>query len=522
MTMKTIILASPLFLLLAACAGGSNGATHTQQTGSGWEGDGGAEDGDAGSSATGDDGGPGAVTTQGDGGGDACVATDPPDDQGLDTNCDGADGIVGKDVYVDPNAGEDTNEGTPMAPLHTLAAGLKLATSRGGNVLVDAGTLTDSDLASMGTWAIYGGYATTFVGAPQRALTIMQPPSSGLLVEQASSARLAHLTVQSQPPGATGPSSVYGVRSSVQKLALDDVDIEVPPAGSGTSGAAGTAGAGGGAGGSGLQKCNGAFAPQWTNGAGGANGNATSPDGVTQAGRWPSTPAQQATAGLAGVDGVDASGKLTITNGLVSGDVGTAGTGNGTPGYGGAGCSGNGTNTTDYQYLQMWIEGGPGGNGGCPGTGGQPGTGGGSSIAVLVISGQVDVTRSNLESSLGGTGGDGGAGGAGGEGGLGGQPSFLSGSGTPNWPGSCPSPSSDQMHLECTAYGGQGGNGGAGGHGGGGAGGWSVGVLMASSATATVDSNTTITVSKGGAGGVGSQGLRASSGQSHSQYTLSP
>ncbi len=78
------------------------------------------------------------------------------------------------------------------------------------------------------------------------------------------------------------------------------------------------------------------------------------------------------------------------------------------------------------------------------------------------------------------------------------------------------------MQLNCAAYGGRGGNGGAGGRGGGGAGGWSVGVLMASGATATLDSNTTITVSKGGAGGAGSQGLRAPSGQSHSQYTLSP
>jgi len=520
MTMKTVVLASPLFLILAACAAGGHTSGQTQPDNTSQP-DAGGDDASEGGPGSGDDGGSGPVGTRGDAGGDACGTTDAPDDQGVDSNCDGADGIVGKDVYVDPSTGEDTNEGTPMAPLRTLTAALKLATGRGGSVLVDAGTLQDSDLSATGTWAIYGGYATTFVGAPQRALTILSPTSSGVLVEKASSARLAHLTVQTQPPATTDPSTAYGVRSSASTLALDDCDIEAPPAGSGTSGAAGTAGAPG-AGYGNEQRCNGALAPNWANGAGAANGIATSPDGVTQPGRWPSTPAKQATSGLPGIDGVDASGKLTLSNGLVSSDSGTAGASSGTAGYGGAGSSGNGTNATDCQYEQMWIFGGGGGNGGCPGGGAQPASSGGSSIALLVISGHVDVTRSNLQSSLGGTGGDGGAGGAGGAGALGAAPSKLSGTGTLSVPSTCPSASQDVMQLECTAYGGQGGNGGAGGRGGGGAGGWSVGVLMASTASSSIDSATTVTVSKGGAGGAGSQGLRAPSGQSHSQYTLSP
>lgn len=408
-----------------------------------------------------------------------------------------------------------------MAPLRTVTAALKLATSRGGSVLVDAGTLQDSDLSAVGNWAIYGGYPTTFVGAPQRALTILAPTSSGVLVESAASARLAHLTVQTQPPATTDPPTAYGVRSSATALALDDVDIEAPPAGSGTSGAAGNAGAPGATYGSGPQKCNGAVTFQWANGATDANGDATSPDGVTLAGRWPSTPAAQATAGAPGTDGTDATGKLTLSSGLVTGDTGTAGKGDGNPGFGGAGASGNSSNmVTEYQYGQTWILGGFGGNGGCPGTGGQAGSSGGSSIALLVISGKVEVTRSNLQSSLGGTGGDGGAGGAGGSGGLGSEPTYQSGPAFTAPSSSCPSPTQDKMALHCAAYGGQGGNGGAGGHGGGGAGGWSVGVLMASGATASVDSTTTITVSKGGEGGTGSQSLRAPSGQSHAQYTL--
>ena len=521
MTMKTAIFATPLFLILAACAAGGHTSGQTQGDDSSQP-DAGGDDAGEGGLASGDDGGSSPVGTRGDAGGDACGTTDTPDDQGVDSNCDGADGIVGTDVYVDPSSGEDTNEGTPMAPLRTLTAALKLATSRGGSVLVDAGTLTDSDVSATGTWAIYGGYPTTFVGAPQRALTIVTPLSSGLLVEQAASARLAHMTIQGQPPATGSDAFAYGVRTSAAKLALDDMDIEAAPAGSGTSGTAGTAGAAGGTYGSGSQKCNGALAPQWTNGATAANGYATSPDGVTKPGVWPKTPAKQATSGLAGTDGVDATGKLTLSNGLASSDVGTAGAADGTPGYGGAGATGNGTNVCDYAYDQMEIQGGFGGNGGCPGGGGKAGTGGGSSIALLVISGHVDVTRSNLQASLGGRGGDGGAGGAGGAGGMGSEPTKLSGTGTLSVPSACPAPAKDPMQLECAAYGGQGGNGGAGGHGGGGAGGWSVGVLSASGATAGIDSTTTVTVSKGGAGGAGSQGLRAPSGQSHSQYTLSP
>ncbi len=511
MTMKTIILASPLFLILAACAAGGHTSGQTQ-TGPGWESDSGGDDAGEGGVATGGDGGSGPVTMHADGGGDACAASDPPDDQGVDSNCDGADGIVGKDVYVDPALGEDSNDGTPSTPLRTLAAALKLATSRGGSVLVDAGTLQDADLSAQGTWAIYGGYPSTFIGPPQRALTILNPPSTGLLVENAASARLAHLTVQSQAPGSHDPLSTYGLRTSAQKLALDDVDVAAPPAGSGTSGAAGSAGADGSQPFGPPSKCT---LPNWANG-----GRFGSPDGVTQTGHWPSTPAHQATAGQPGTDGADATGKLTLSNGFVSTDVGSAGLGDGTPGYGGAGETANGAG---YVYQGSDITGNYGGNGGCPGGGGQPGTSAGSSIAVLVISGSVTVTRSSLESSLGGTGGDGGPGGAGGSGGSGLPPLVISGPAiTPPPPQTCTKPSQDSMMLDCAAYGGQGGNGGAGGHGGGGAGGWSVGVLMASGATSSIDGSTTITPSKGGEGGAGSQGLRAPSGQAHGQYTLSP
>jgi len=517
-TMNRKYLVAPLFALLAHCAGGGP-ATSAQPPAP----DGGASDDagiDAGELAPDSQ----AATPRGDAGGcDGGNGTaDPPDDMGIDANCDGADGVIGKDVYVDANVGQDTNAGSPSAPLQTLSAGLNLATSRGGNVLVAAGTLQEDDLSAPGTWAIYGGYSATFLGAPKRALTIVAPPATGLRIEQASSARLAHMTVQAQAPqpgtqgagspdgGVAGsPLSAHAVRSSATKLALDDMVLFAPKGADGAAGAAGPTGQAGNT----SNTCGGFRSPQ---SALGSYYNGTppgmSPDRMTPAGNVPNkVPAKQAEAGYPGSDGNDAAGTLSLVGGLVDEDIGTAGRDDGSVGYGGA--SGGYGTVPAGTYKGEWMGGGAGGNGGCPAAGGKPGTSAGSSVALLVLSGEVSVTRSSLQAGLGGTGGDGGAGGPGGLGqtGLAWSPLVV--------PATC-TPPNDVYEVNCAGYGGQGGNGGAGGHGGGGAGGWSIGILMAPGTTSTVDSETTVTVSKGGVGGSGNGGSRAPSGLAHAQYAL--
>jgi len=501
-TMNRKALVAPLFALLVHCANGGPASSAQATTPEGGAGDDAGND--AGELAP---DGQAAPSSQGDAGGcDGGNGTvDLPDDMGIDANCDGADGVIGKDVYVDANVGQDTNAGTPSAPLQTLSAGLRLATSRGGNVLVAAGTLTDDDLSAAGTWAMYGGYASNFLGAPKRALTIVTPPATGLLIEQATSAHLAHMTVQAQAPQSGPSSSAHAVRSSAATLVLDDMDLQAPPGADAPAGAPGATGEAGNS----SNQCGSRSNPTFAMGT--SSGNGKSPDGHTVPGNVPQKiPAAQAQSGYAGSDGNDALGTLSLVGGLVSEDIGTAGQDDGSIGYGGA-MGGYGA-VPAGTYQGNWAGGGPGGNGGCPAPGGMPGTSAGSSVALLVLSGEVIVTRSSLQAGLGGTGGDGGAGGPGGPGQAGLRPASI-------YPVTC-SPHTDALEENCASYGGQGGNGGAGGHGGGGAGGWSIGVLMAPSATSTVDSDTTIAVSKGGVGGSGNGGSRAPSGQAHAKFTL--
>jgi hypothetical protein len=521
MTMNIInqprLVLAPLLVLLAHCAsgGGAKATAPAPAVGD----DGGAVGGDDAGNTDTDAGATPTGSTQGDGGG-ACVAEagagDPPDDMGVDTNCDGADGIVGKDVYVDPTNGEDSNDGKPMTPMLSLTAALKLATSRGGSVLVAAGTPTDATLAAPGTWAIYGGYGPAFIGPVTRSLTTLTPPSTGLFVDQAASAHLAHMTVQALMPPATGTMatgldggagvlslSAHALRSNVAHLELDDMVLQAPQGADGTAGTAGAAG----------KQGNGSNLCSLPASAYGASAG-VSPDGITQPGNVASKKAAApATAGYDGTDGNDAAATLSLAAGVLVPLLGTVGRSDATPGYGGA-SGGNGT------WNSAAFLGGMGGSGGCPGTGGVAGTSAGSSVALLVLSGTTVVTRSSLLAGLGGTGGDGGAGGAGGAGQMGLPPGASWEQPRPSVPATCDPQMGDVMQMGCAAYGGPGGNGGAGGHGGAGAGGWSVGVLTASGATVSLDAATTVTITKAGVGGMGSQGSRGASGEAHAKYGM--
>jgi hypothetical protein len=445
---------------------------------------------------------PGNTPDAGPRGGDGgqCVSTgrDDPDDQGLDTNCDGADGVVGVDVYVSFSAGQDTNDGTPQTPMRTLAAAIKLASGRNGHVLVAAGEAPADKLDQAGTWSVYGGYEPSFVGAPKRTLTILDAPATGLLLDHAATARLAHLTVKGAAPDAN-QTTAHALRTRVQTLALDDVEIV---AADGYAGAAGKHGAAGEDGGSGL--CSGVLQPFYAAGVLG-----TSPDGVTTPGYVSSNVLQsqaaaQAQPGSPGTDGADASNALHIVSDLVAGETGQTGLADGRFGFGGAG-GGNGyVNGTYYSW-------GEGGSGGCPGKGSDGGESGGSAVAVLVLSGHVDITRSHLQTGFAGTGGDGGAAGPGGKGAWGHPPTSPSNNLAPK----CTKPSDDTTGANCATYGGQGGDGGSGGRGGGGAGGSSVGVATASGSDATLDAATIVDLGRPGYGGAGNGGGRAPNGETH-------
>lgn len=436
------------------------------------------------------------------------ATTDDPDDNGVDENCDGADGVIGTDVYVS-TSGADTNAGTAAQPLRSLGAALTLATGRGGRVLVSSGTYTLDALKAAGTWSVFGGYPTTFVGAPRRGATTLAASGGALLIDRASSAHLAHLTVRGAAPNDDKHPAGVALASNADKLALDDVELDAPDGRDGATGAAGMGGDPGAQGGDADTPtrllCKGIVQPSFAYGATKYLPNAEG----KRAGDFPSKrAADTGSAGAAGTDGVDADGTPKLVDGAVVAGAGTQGDSNGRAGYGGPGGGGG---TTNRQYI-----GGAGGSGGCPGGGGSGGLSGGASIGILVMRGSVSITRSNLHSGLGGAGGDGGEGGAGGAGGL---PGLPTASPSTTFPSLCTS-GNDPAQANCSAYGGAGGAGGAGGHGGGGAGGWTIGVVTANGAAAQIDDATTVDLGRPGNGGVGAGGGRAPNGRSLRVFAL--
>ncbi len=449
----------------------------------------GAPGADTGSGPT-DSGLAGDTGTAGDGGCTPADTLDDPDDEGLDANCDGADGVVGKDVYVDATRGLSTNPGTPKAPLATLEQGIKLAVSRGGRVLVAAGSYSAERLDASGEWKLVGGYDASFLGKPSRALTTVNVPSTGLVLAIATKVTLAHLTVLGANADAKTPPSAHALRTSVDDLTLDDVLLRAGDGRSGVDGANGADGFAGkavgstGGGWGGQTLCAGGVFAGAT--SAGALGGSPSPDGKPAG--VGSTPGSNGGDGAKGADGTDAARTPLLKGGLVEWPAAKPGLGDGTAGYGGAG----GANLDVGGFVGL-LRGGQGGQGGCPGGGGEAAESGGGSIALVLSAGKVTLKRSEVRTGVGGNGGNGGLGGVGGLGGAGGPKQCAS------------SPS-----TLCSSEGGAGGRGGRGGHGGGGVGGWTIGIVTTGSAGgATTDAGTTFLLGAPGVGGEGASGYAA-------------
>jgi len=445
------------------------------------------------------------------GGDSGCKATDSvddPDEEGLDSNCDGADGTVGRDVYVEPTTGLASNPGTPDKPLASLTDAIKLATSRNGRVLVAAGTFKVSDLSYSGTWRVIGGYDTSFRG-PQKGDTVLSVPGNGLLVANATKTTLERLVVLGDAPDDKSPLTAVAIRTRADELVLERVKVRAGDARSGDDGKPGAEGFPGvRIGWTSADKygavpylCDGVTVPSYAVGSSDGTANAEG----KPAGVLPSVAAGEGSAGNPGVDGKDGPKTPTLTDGVLVWPLGAAGLGNGTPGYGGAGGA---RSSTGF--------GGWGGNGGWPGKGGDPGKSGGGSVAVMVLAGRLTVSGSELRTGIGGNGGNGGAGGAGGAGAIGGAPQDKpSESCTPK-----DGPTSTSPKVGCAVFGGKGGNGGRGGHGGAGAGGWTIGVLTVGKATADIDAASKYLLGSPGIGGIGGGGASGASGEKRMTYAL--
>jgi len=513
--MRTLGLFPLCFTLLVGCGGGADSTPSTAND------SGVPKPGADDSGLFGDTGGPPASTDSGiassDTGGSVpgCTptsASDDLDDDGIDSNCDGADGKVGFDVYVSP-MGLDTNEGSPSAPKATIAAALMKARVTGGAVVLSSGDYELTALEASGKWRIVGGYDKSFVGKPVRSRTGLTVPATGLLISgTAVDGTLAHLQIMGASPSSADEPTAYAIRAKVERIRLDDVTVRPGDGHDGKDGTPGEPGIAGLGGNEQYSKtgwtCDGTAAADNQKGAG--PGQASS-DGKASGSVIERKPGQDGSAGIAAADGADASKSPKLVDDLLAWNKGTGGGSNGTPGFGGAGGAatkwGLGWGGS-YGYMD-----GHGGWGGCPGKGGHAATSGGSSVAVLLISGELTLTRSSIEAGFGGIGGAGGAGGKGGTGGVAGTPIDQVGV-------TCSSASDAPTDTNCGRWAGAGGAGGAGGRGGGGAGGWSVGIVKVGTATSTIDTATTFKLGAAGSGGLGKSGGYAPSGEKRTELSL--
>lgn len=336
-----------------------------------------------------------APTTIGDSGpvsdggsADGCspTADDPLDDEGIDSNCDGADGKVGFDLYVNPTIGQDSNEGSPTLPKRSPAAALLMAAGTGGSVVLSSGELEVESIEAAGKWRLVGGYDKTFLGAPKRERTTFNVTNAdGLRIAGSGvDGTLAHVQTVGAPATSEEQPSAYAIRATVERLHLDDASVKsgtVAQESVSASIAAIDPGQGGNPGWDGrttdafvalpTTTCASVLQPNWVSGSAGDTAYGTRGSGRSAGAGGPD--------GTPGTDGSNAPKPASLVDGFLRWGDGTSGLSDGKPGAGGAGAK-----PLASAYLSA-----SGGSGGCPGAGGPAGKSGGGSIAIMLLNGEL-------------------------------------------------------------------------------------------------------------------------------------
>jgi hypothetical protein len=579
----TIVLAlSGGALPFAGCSGSNSDSDNTSAGLGGDAGAGGAEAASAGALGEGRDGGAGGATSfelggaggeagsrsaagAGGEGGSAAVcdptsAEDAPDDDFVDSNCDGIDGDVSHAVFVSPTGNDDAS-GTIEQPVATISRALALAAQKHMDVYVCNGTYRDNVVIESGV-NIYGGYdcARNWVRVKDRA--VIQPLQGfPLLINSAPSAVLIdRIAFRARNEKLEGRSSQAGAILSSSEVRLSHVEFI---AGNGANGRAGTPGdpalseppdAGSDGGNATLADCDTNSRQSicaWTSpggsgrfvscqfdglsydvmgGPGGDGVNpwiaqsqpvclavpktepaldpAVNPGGAGMyrltGGDWSFLPsgAQEIEHGMSGAGAAKGIGTLDGVL-YVASNAGSPGTSGrpGLPGKGGDGGPGHVIFGDPCSYrFAPGSGGGQGGPGGCGGQGGKGGFGGGASLALVIVNSQVVLDWPRLVTGSGGRGGEGAPGGAGQPGGPpgnAGSTSLAIAAGKPGAPGTA------------------GGTGGSGGPGGGGP---SIGILYMG--TAPTVNNADFSLGVPGNGGELVGGTPAAIGVTAQTYAL--
>jgi hypothetical protein len=482
-------------------------------------------------------------------------ATDLPDLQFIDANCDGIDGEVTNGLFVS-NAGNDANAGTRAAPKATVnAALLTLVTTGKRDVYVSAGTYAGPiELNLSSNVNVAGGYHPTTWSRSSANVVLVQGGSPSLKIEGASNVLVQTMRFVGANGNATDPTAYGGWVKDSTGVKLESLVITSGNGAVGAAGTNGTAGTPGGAGNAGqdsddlrgcvwetrfsgfalacqfglglITVCDAAQGPAV--GLGGSS-NCAYPGGAGgQASRMSGTDklvdtVPQGASGLAAPAGSGAGGTGATMRMSPSG----------LPHFGGAGAHGSaGANGAGGAAGTLTAAGwtparGGDGTSGTPGRGG--GGGGGGAGGWTPIGGDFG-NPCQAFGSGGGGGGGGGCGGTGGTGGRGGGASiglFVSastvtgtgvlvntgnggsggnggaagGAGSGGLGGVSPEPSDFGSRATRGGNGGAGGTGGVGGVGGGGSGGSVYG--LARSTSSTVSGITVGTMGTAGTGGTG-------------------
>ena len=497
----------------------------------------------------------------------ACTVTSPqdePDDQFIDSNCDGIDGDINNAVFVAPAPlGSDTNAGTRDQPLATLPAAIGRARGTGRAVYVSEGEYP-GPLDLVPGVSVYGGYDASRAwerDALNRS-SIVSVTGRGVNAENISATTVfdrleirsgnAPLSGSSQPGNSA--IGVY-VRNASSALTVRNCRIVAGNGSNGADGRTGSVGLDGSSGGPGQTgddgACNAGFGgssgaspggrPGGAGGRGGCNNGAGAngfpgggPVGSRGDGGLGGLGAEACNGSLIGVSCATVCGRVGGSAGFIGdpGMIGTAGT---------HGTGGNGTGR--IISFANWVgDPGQSGGGGQPGNGGGGGGGGGGgtdNCPGRVFGACIDASLCSED--RGGGGGGGGGGGNGGGGGTGGQPGGASfgifvvasnpmlinnvivagdggdggaggnfGLGGRGGTGGAGGPGPDDGGNG--ASGGRGGNGGPGGSGGGGGGGVSYCIYRAFSSTTVLQGNA-CTVGRGGSGGAGGMQNAGGAGQ---------
>ncbi|GMV39046.1 MAG: hypothetical protein AMXMBFR64_07620 [Myxococcales bacterium] len=441
---------------------------------------------------------------------DGCECCDPepvdlPDEQGVDSNCDGIDGERDNGIFVSKEGDDLLNDGSIGAPKRTIQAGIDAAVAQGKrDVYVATGVYVEAVLLAPGI-GVYGGYSADFVQRNRHLyeaaiLAPLPTPSLpggvnavGITAQGAVFDGFTVFGAHVKAPGASSYAVV--VQDCDAALRISNTVVVAGSGGKGqrgTDGVSGSPGAGGGAGKAALDlyfaygvsdhNCTAAHHSAGgvpgtgscgaTTVSGGAGGIRVCPalDPVSGAPMAP-VPSENGATGSGGALGGPA-GQDTYhqayqcdgysTFGVVEGGNGADGAG-GTLGASGAGCTDTDGSVVGGLFLPAAAGNGTGGSAG--GGGGGGGSGGGAWVHNSCFS------KGFGWDNLGGTGGGGGAGGCGGTHGTAG----TSGGGAfgifVTWSaplGSAPILSGNTLFGGVGGDGGDGGNGGTGGAGGGG------------------------------------------------------